>query len=312
MKKKISGVLLAVVFCLGSSAAAFAEDGQIDYSQWDSNAHYPADVRWTQLFTPVKFLMDRNIITGTEDGLFHPERPVTRAEFAAMIARATNAPGVATNPSGFTDLAGYGWAEPYISTVVAAGLMRGVGDGQFAPGENVTYAEVITVLIRMNEGAANVAESMAPTWPQNYILYAEIYNMKGNVVIRDWNAPATRGDTATLLYRRIPTSTPITNTGLRFLAIERGAADEQTAAADPYWENRYLVSTKKTAGNTVSISIVAADPEALISTHGRQGKGALVVDYTLTSPLPNNFNFSIHLDMKVQFYTLVIRDASGE
>jgi len=205
MRKKTAGVLLVLTIILCGSLSAYATD--IDYSEWDSGGIYPADVMGTKLLTPVKFLMDKKIITGDTDGLFHPERGITRAEFATMMARATNNTAElesAQNLNIFSDLEGYAWAKPFINAVTRAGLFKGRSADRFDPGANVTYAEVITVLIRINKGAADAAEGMATKWPNNYILYAQTYNLMGDVVVNDWNAPATRGDTAVLLYRSLP------------------------------------------------------------------------------------------------------------
>jgi len=204
MKKRIISILLILILVLCGSISAFAD---IDYSQWDSGGQYPADVMGTQLLTPVKFLMDKKIITGDTDGLFHPEKNISRAEFATMIARATNNAADLERMKSleiFDDLAGYDWAKPYINAATRANLFNGRSQDKFAPGENVTYAEVITVLIRMNTNASNIAEGMAAKWPDNYIAYAETYNLMGVVVVKDWNAPATKGDVAQLLYRSLP------------------------------------------------------------------------------------------------------------
>jgi len=198
-------LILALVFC--GSASAFSDD--TDYSVWDSNRTYPADVLGTKLLTPVKFLMDRGIITGDTDGLFHPDKNINRAEYATMIAKATNNLAelrAMENEEFFGDLGGYTWAKAYINAVAKAGLFMGRSADMFAPGESVTYAEVITVLIRFNKGAADTAERMAPKWPDNYIAFANLYKTNGEVVVIDWNAPATRGDVARMLYRNMPKS----------------------------------------------------------------------------------------------------------
>jgi len=200
----ISGILIITVI-LCSAGFVFADEP--DYSQWDSGGHYPADVMGTKLLTPVKFLIDKKIITGYEDGLFHPDRSITRAEFATIMAKATNNLAELDNMKNleiFDDLSGYDWAKPYINAVTRAELFKGRSESMFAPGECVTYAETITVLIRMNANASSLAEGMAPQWPDNYIAYAQIYNLMGPVVVQDWNAPATRGDVAQLLYRFLP------------------------------------------------------------------------------------------------------------
>ncbi|MCL1982133.1 MAG: S-layer homology domain-containing protein, partial [Clostridiales bacterium] len=166
------------------------------------------DVFGTKLQVPVKYLMDKKVLTGDTDGLFHPEKNINRAEFATIMAKATNNVAelaVYGNEDIFSDLDGYGWAKPYINAVSKAGLFKGRSSDRFAPSEDVTYAEVITVLIRMN-GAADAAESMGPKWPDNYIAYAEKEKNKWtvDVVIKDWNAPAAKGDAVLLLYRNMP------------------------------------------------------------------------------------------------------------
>ena len=208
MKKKTISILLILTLVFGSTTAVFAAP-ELDFSAWDSGGHYPADVRGTLLFTPVRNLIDRGILTGDADGLFHPARSVNRAEFATMMARATNSfdaveINALQNMEIFTDLEGHRWATHYINAAVRAGLFTGRSEDRFAPTDNVTYAEVITVIIRMNTGTAGIAGIAETRWPDNYIRFAQTYNMTGTVQVRDWNAPATRGDVATILHRALP------------------------------------------------------------------------------------------------------------
>lgn len=215
MKKRIISISLILMLVLSGTTVVFADD-EIDFSQWDSTrnpgAHlptnpHPADVVGTRLILPVSSLIEMGIITGDADGLFHPERTITRAEFAAMMARTVKALDLiaATRDEHvFNDIDGFGWATEYINTATNAGIFTGRGDGVFAPGDQVTYAEVITALIRLNPGASQAAQAMGDIWPNNYILFAQIHNMVGDMAISDWNAPATRGDTAWLLFRVVP------------------------------------------------------------------------------------------------------------
>ena len=206
MKK--SKRILAIVFTMmltlaASSGAVFAD---IDYSQWNSNASYPSDVQNTSYLTSVKFLIDEKIMTGYEDGTFRPENLITRAEIAVAIAKATNRTGnldEMAEKNEFADLNGYGWAKGYINALVEAGITKGVTDTTFAPGKNISYAELVTFLVRMNSGAASEVESSG-TWPNNYIQYVQMYNLLGDVSVTDWNAPATRGNMAKLMYRFLP------------------------------------------------------------------------------------------------------------
>jgi hypothetical protein len=187
----------AVLIAGGVSVAAAAE---IDYSSWDTTPTYPTDVQNTKYFSAVKALMDAQAITGDTDGLFHPDKAITRAEFASIVVRAGHQQNLSNKEAYFTDLDGYGWAKEYINRAYENDWIRGVGGGKFAPGKNVTYAEVMTVLIRVQRGQA---EELEGRWPDAYITYADMYNLTGNVNIHNWTAPAPKGDVAILVDRII-------------------------------------------------------------------------------------------------------------
>lgn len=202
--KKVLVLMVTLALTLTSATAvAFAD---VDYSQWNSQAAYPSDVINTPLFTSVKFLIDEKVFTGYSDGTFKPENRITRAEVAVALTKMTNRTSslaAMETVDKFNDLAGYGWAKGYINTMADAGIIKGMSGTSFAPAKNISYAELITMLIRTKGGAASEIEGYG-TWPNNYIQYAQTYNLLGDVVITDWNAAATRGDTAKLMYRMMP------------------------------------------------------------------------------------------------------------
>ena len=78
-----------------------------------------------------------------------------------------------------------------------------MGDGTFAPDGNVTYAQVIAIIVR-SKGVTDAEMSAYGKWPDNYAKYATMYNMTGDVTVSDWDAPASRGDVAKILYRNLP------------------------------------------------------------------------------------------------------------
>ena len=86
------------------------------------------------------------IITGYEDGTFKPANAITRAEFATIAARFEEEVAVGTED--FTDIAGH-WAESYIKEAAALQWINGYEDGSFRPGNNITRAEVMTIVNRM-------------------------------------------------------------------------------------------------------------------------------------------------------------------
>lgn len=206
-KKKALAFVLTLALSLTSiTGIAFAE---INYNQWNSQSAYPPDVINTQWFASVKFLMDKKIITGYPDGTFKPNNLISRAEIAVAVTKMTNNTSnleAMANKNKFNDLAGYEWAKGYINALVNVNIVKGMTDTTFAPGKNISYAELVTMLIRTRSSAASELEAMGD-WPNNYIQYAQMYGIIGDVVITDWNAPATRGDVAKLMYRIMPKST---------------------------------------------------------------------------------------------------------
>ncbi|HVI41084.1 MAG TPA: S-layer homology domain-containing protein [Anaerovoracaceae bacterium] len=210
--KRVIALILTVILTIASASSVVFAD--IDYSQWNSQANYPSDVVGTPLFTSVKYLIDKKILTGYSDGTFKPANSITRAEIAVAVAKATNRTAnldAMAQKDVFKDLSGYDWAKGYINALVDAGMIKGVSATTYAPGKNISYAELITILARMNSGAASTVESSG-TWPTNYIQYVQMYNYLGDVTVTDWNAPATRGDTAKLLYRFLPKKASSTTT----------------------------------------------------------------------------------------------------
>lgn len=193
--RKAAAVVLTLALMLGSVLTVFAD-----------TPTYPSDVINTPLITSVKFLIDKKVLSGYPDGTFQPDNPITRAEIAVAVAKMTNRTGnleAMAKKNLFSDLGGYDWAKGYINALVDAGVIKGKTGTTYAPGSNITNAELITILVRTKPGAASELEGYG-TWPDNYIQYVQIYNLLGDVSITDWDAPATRGDTAKLIYRFMP------------------------------------------------------------------------------------------------------------
>jgi hypothetical protein len=87
------------------------------------------------------------VLKGYQDGTFAPDRQLTRAEFAAMIAGAFPTPVKASCADrNFTDIKGH-WAQNAILTVARACFMSGGADGTFRPNDRITKTEVLVTLV---------------------------------------------------------------------------------------------------------------------------------------------------------------------
>ena len=115
----------------------------------------------------VSTLSKMGVISGYPDGTFRPNAPITRAEFAAMIARFDETAKSADTP--FTDISGH-WAENAIGKAYGNGWVEGSGKTVFCPESNLTRAETATllnrVLHRLPEKESDLLANQI-VWPDN-------------------------------------------------------------------------------------------------------------------------------------------------
>jgi autotransporter-associated beta strand protein len=122
-----------VLKAIGDVVAA-TKNGNKTFS--DTNGHWGRD----SIAKAVKL----RIIDGYKDGTFRPDASVTRAEFAAMIARAF---GLDSSPASavFRDTDS-NWANGYIGVLAEKGIVTGYADGSFKPNATISRAEMVTVI----------------------------------------------------------------------------------------------------------------------------------------------------------------------
>jgi|GEM_PF-5270144 len=90
---------------------------------------------------------------GDPEGNFDPQGIITRAQFAAVIARMVGADVSAYGAAGsFTDTAGHAWAFDYIEWAAAHGVVTGFDDGTFRPDAHITREAMAVMLARAIEG----------------------------------------------------------------------------------------------------------------------------------------------------------------
>ena len=148
-----------------------------------------------------------NIIGGYPDGSFKPEGNITRAEVTKMICVALNGgknPAVSTNTTPtFSDVrnnANAAWAEGYIESCAAQGIVSGVGGGKFAPNGNVTGVQLAKMLLvslgykSENEGFTGNA------WATNVNVRAAQKGLYDGLESMDTNAAITRDNAAQMVW----------------------------------------------------------------------------------------------------------------
>jgi hypothetical protein len=114
-------------------------------------------------------------LTGYPDGMFKPERNVSRAEVAAALTRALGLGWSNARPS-YPDVPATHWASGYIQIMTAEGIMQGDVSGTFRPDAFITRAEAATLLLRMlkvapfnNLTSSSFRDVPATNWAVGYI-----------------------------------------------------------------------------------------------------------------------------------------------
>ena len=150
-----------------------------------------------------------NIINGYEDGAFHPERNIKRAEVTKMICVALNGgeePNTSTNAKPtFTDVRGtiYAWAEGYIEACVAQGIVDGVGGTRFAPASNVTGAQLAKMLLVSLGYNATTEKFTGNAWETNVNVRASQKHLYDGLEKMDTSAAVTRDQAAQMVWNAL-------------------------------------------------------------------------------------------------------------
>ncbi|OFW60302.1 MAG: hypothetical protein A2133_10085 [Actinobacteria bacterium RBG_16_64_13] len=173
-------------------------------------------------FAAIYQLEKRGIISGFSNGTFRPSSLVTRQQFAKMIIKALGVPVSGSEVCPFTDVVDQVGTDPlYPSKYVAVGAIRGIIQGKtatlFAPNDNVTRYQAITMVIRAIDNIdrgllktphpgyqATWDPSLSATHGQNARL-AEFNGLLAELPLSQLNPAGamTRGEVAQLLWNLV-------------------------------------------------------------------------------------------------------------
>ncbi|MDO4841506.1 MAG: S-layer homology domain-containing protein [Phoenicibacter congonensis] len=100
--------------------------------------------------------MSRSVVLqGYGDSDLHLEDSLTRAQLATIICRLLDDESIAAfsidNRQHFADVPADMWCYEYVQIIAKAGIVYGVGGGNYDPNGTVTWAQVLTVLSRFVE-----------------------------------------------------------------------------------------------------------------------------------------------------------------
>ncbi|MDD4369205.1 MAG: S-layer homology domain-containing protein [Oscillospiraceae bacterium] len=115
---------------------------------------------WAQ--AEIEYMAAKGYVAGVGENQFAPESKITRAEFAAILARMA---GLADNVGAaerFSDVPAGAWYRGTVGAVTTAGLVYGTSENSFAPDEPITREQMAAMLVRlMAESGSGMAISDA-------------------------------------------------------------------------------------------------------------------------------------------------------
>lgn len=193
MKKIFTSLLLVLI----SSSVVFAAD-------------FPDVQNDNDHFVAIKYLVDKGIINGYQDGTFKPDELVNRAEATKIIVKAFGIPYDKTFEASFPDVKKDDWFFSFVMASKEVGLLTGYKDGKFKPANNINLAETLKII--EIAGKAKIPETVESNvfldttkddWYAVYALYARDHNV---VLSDDYGnlhaeQPMTRQAFAEVVYR---------------------------------------------------------------------------------------------------------------
>ena len=188
MNKRILSLILAFVMVFSTVSISMAQTGN----------------------EKVDWLIERGLVQGDEGG-YRLSDNIRRSEVAAMVVRSLDKESAATLLQGvnsrFPDmnLSNVFWARGYVNFVQAEGYVNGYPDGNFGPNRNITYAEIIKILVMVNGDIPDTAGFEGQFWALPYITKAASVGITEGVSIpnNNYNGIATREKVFEMVYNTI-------------------------------------------------------------------------------------------------------------
>ena len=144
------------------------------------------------------------IFDGYTDGSFGPDKTVTRAEMAVVIAKILH--GADVDPSNFAGVAKFNdvpaWAEGYVNLAASLNIIKGIGEGKFNPNATVTTVEASTMLLKALGYFVDDETALGADWQLEVTSKATSLGLYGDLAL-GMNAGLTRENVAELVYNAL-------------------------------------------------------------------------------------------------------------
>ncbi|EOO66692.1 S-layer protein sap [Bacillus cereus VD021] len=135
MKNRIIAAAVIAASILSYSSSSFA--------QTKTFPDVPAK-HWAE--DSINYLVEKGAVKGNDAGMFEPEKEITRAEAATMMAKILNLPIDSGAKPSYADAQKH-WATPIIAAVEKAGVVKGKDNGTFDPDGKIDRVSMASLLV---------------------------------------------------------------------------------------------------------------------------------------------------------------------
>ncbi len=150
MSKLLLVIAVVVAVVLISWQVSVPPGSEVVQAAW-------ADIQGHWAEPDIQLLRIRGAVDAYPDGSFRPDQPLSRAELVHLLVSAFGYPHARPldesdgiiYPEDFYDVQPDHWVQQSLHTAVQFGLVRGYPDGSFAPQDEVTRAELASMLYRL-------------------------------------------------------------------------------------------------------------------------------------------------------------------
>ena len=98
-------------------------------------------------YDAVRYAYETGLMDGVGDNLFAPNSETTRAQLVTILYRLAGEPEPGGD-SGFADVAAGTWYTDAVAWAAQNGIVNGVSDTEFAPGDDITREQLAAILYR--------------------------------------------------------------------------------------------------------------------------------------------------------------------
>ena len=143
------GEAVAVTEQAGGTYTFTMPNGQVTVTVTFAEAPlpFPDVTEGDWFYDAVRYAYETGLMGGVGDSLFAPNSDTTRAQLVTILYRLAGEPEPGGD-SGFSDVAAGTWYTDAVAWAAQNGIVNGVSDTEFAPGDDITREQLAAILYR--------------------------------------------------------------------------------------------------------------------------------------------------------------------